>query len=144
MSITRILSAKLILKDLLLLGFPFCFFPIRPLMCNCSFPSPQDLGNKDLNRDKIYLICQIVRVGKMDLKDTNTKKCTQGLRRPFGVAGNDTRHAINSHWGAHFIWLRFKRILFPLLLDLPPPPPTQKKKKSYAIQLLILIFLVAK
>ncbi|KAL0608483.1 Dedicator of cytokinesis protein 2, partial [Plecturocebus cupreus] len=48
-----------------------------------------DLGNKDLNRDKIYLICQIVRVGKMDLKDTGTKKCTQGLRRPFGVAVMD-------------------------------------------------------
>ncbi|KAM4826766.1 LOW QUALITY PROTEIN: dedicator of cytokinesis protein 2 [Thomomys bottae] len=48
-----------------------------------------DLGNKDLNRDKIYLICQIVRIGKMDLKDTNVKKCTQGLRRPFGVAGMD-------------------------------------------------------
>ncbi len=46
----------------------------------------QDLGNKDLSREKIYLICQIVRVGRMDLKETN-KKCTQGLRRPFGVAG---------------------------------------------------------
>uniref|UniRef100_A0A8C4M0R0 Dedicator of cytokinesis 2 n=1 Tax=Equus asinus asinus TaxID=83772 RepID=A0A8C4M0R0_EQUAS len=48
-----------------------------------------DLGNKDLNRDKIYLICQIVRVGKMDLKDSNSKKCTLGLRRPFGVAVMD-------------------------------------------------------
>ncbi|XP_008325250.1 dedicator of cytokinesis 2 [Cynoglossus semilaevis] len=47
-----------------------------------------DLGNKDLSREKIYLICQIVRVGKMDLKETN-KKCTQGLRRPFGVAVMD-------------------------------------------------------
>lgn len=47
-----------------------------------------DLGNKDLNRDKIFLICQIVRIGKMDLKDMNVKKCTQGLRRPFGVAGD--------------------------------------------------------
>ncbi|XP_061900046.1 dedicator of cytokinesis protein 2 [Entelurus aequoreus] len=47
-----------------------------------------DLGNKDLSRDKIYLICQIVRVGRMDLKETN-KKCTQGLRRPFGVAVMD-------------------------------------------------------
>ncbi|MGH0168050.1 UNVERIFIED_CONTAM: hypothetical protein FKN15_057270 [Acipenser sinensis] len=46
-----------------------------------------DLGNKDLNREKIYLICQIVRVGRMELKDTNLKKCTMGLRRPFGVAG---------------------------------------------------------
>jgi len=48
------------------------------------------LGNKDLSREKIYLICQIVRVGRMDLKETN-KKCTLGLRRPFGVAGTFTR-----------------------------------------------------
>ncbi|XP_016420789.1 dedicator of cytokinesis 2 [Sinocyclocheilus rhinocerous] len=48
-----------------------------------------DLGNKDLGREKIYLICQIVRVGRMDLKDANQKKCTTGLRRPFGVAVMD-------------------------------------------------------
>ncbi|XP_010145059.1 PREDICTED: dedicator of cytokinesis protein 2-like, partial [Eurypyga helias] len=48
-----------------------------------------DLGNKDLGRDKIYLVCQIVRVGRMDLKDSNSKKYTQGLRRPFGVAVMD-------------------------------------------------------
>ncbi|KAM4621829.1 LOW QUALITY PROTEIN: dedicator of cytokinesis 2 [Polymixia lowei] len=47
-----------------------------------------DLGNKDLNREKIYLICQIVRVGRMDLKESH-KKCTTGLRRPFGVAVMD-------------------------------------------------------
>lgn len=47
----------------------------------------QDLGNKDLSREKIYLICQIVRVGRMDLKEAINKKFTQGLRRPFGVAG---------------------------------------------------------
>lgn len=50
----------------------------------------QDLGNKDLSREKIYLICQIVRVGRMDLKETNNKKCTVGLRRPFGVAGTSS------------------------------------------------------
>uniref|UniRef100_A0A674GSI8 Dedicator of cytokinesis 2 n=1 Tax=Taeniopygia guttata TaxID=59729 RepID=A0A674GSI8_TAEGU len=48
-----------------------------------------DLGNKDLSRDKIYLVCQIVRVGRMDLRDSNSKKYTQGLRRPFGVAVMD-------------------------------------------------------
>ncbi|ROL41085.1 Dedicator of cytokinesis protein 2 [Anabarilius grahami] len=48
-----------------------------------------DLGNKDLNREKIYLICQIVRVGRMDLKDAPHKKWTMGLRRPFGVAVMD-------------------------------------------------------
>ncbi|XP_029296967.1 LOW QUALITY PROTEIN: dedicator of cytokinesis 2 [Cottoperca gobio] len=48
-----------------------------------------DLGNKDLCREKIYLICQIVRVGGMDLKETSNEKCTQGLRRPFGVAVMD-------------------------------------------------------
>ncbi|KAM7162587.1 dedicator of cytokinesis protein 2 isoform 2-T2 [Macrochelys suwanniensis] len=53
-----------------------------------------DLGNKDLNRDKVYLICQIVRVGRMDLRDSNTKKCTQGLRRPFGVAVMDITDTI--------------------------------------------------
>ncbi|KAM9850055.1 dedicator of cytokinesis 2 [Aulostomus maculatus] len=52
-----------------------------------------DLGNKDLSREKIYLICQIVRVGKMDLKETH-KKCTQGLRRPFGVAVMDISNII--------------------------------------------------
>ncbi|KAJ0050076.1 hypothetical protein NL108_011796, partial [Boleophthalmus pectinirostris] len=48
-----------------------------------------DLGNKDLSREKIYLICQIVRVGRMDLKESYSKKFTQGLRRPFGVAVMD-------------------------------------------------------
>uniref|UniRef100_A0AAQ5XQ69 Dedicator of cytokinesis 2 n=1 Tax=Amphiprion ocellaris TaxID=80972 RepID=A0AAQ5XQ69_AMPOC len=40
-----------------------------------------------LIREKIYLICQIVRVGRMDLR--MDKKYTQGLRRPFGVAVMD-------------------------------------------------------
>lgn len=33
-------------------------------------------------------MCQIVRVGRMELRDNNTRKLTSGLRRPFGVAGN--------------------------------------------------------
>uniref|UniRef100_F6XFM6 Dedicator of cytokinesis 2 n=1 Tax=Xenopus tropicalis TaxID=8364 RepID=F6XFM6_XENTR len=53
-----------------------------------------DLGNKDLNREKIYLVCQIVRIGRMDLKDSNLKKYTQGLRRPFGVAVMDITDVI--------------------------------------------------
>ncbi|XP_072353782.1 dedicator of cytokinesis protein 2-like [Scyliorhinus torazame] len=48
-----------------------------------------DLGSKDLNRERIYLVCQIVRVGRMELKETNAKKMTQGLRRPFGVSAMD-------------------------------------------------------
>ncbi|XP_078449223.1 dedicator of cytokinesis protein 1-like isoform X1 [Lampetra planeri] len=47
-----------------------------------------DLGGKDLAIEKMYLVCQIVRNGCMDLKDNN-KKCTIGLRRPFGVAVMD-------------------------------------------------------
>ncbi|GAB5567149.1 dedicator of cytokinesis protein 2 [Prionailurus iriomotensis] len=82
-----------------------------------------DLGNKDLNRDKIYLICQIVRVGKMDLKDTNTKKCTQGLRRPFGVAGevtaeNDFLHSLlgkvtasKGDSGGQGLWVTMKMLV---------------------------------
>uniref|UniRef100_A0A8C4LZH0 Dedicator of cytokinesis 2 n=1 Tax=Equus asinus asinus TaxID=83772 RepID=A0A8C4LZH0_EQUAS len=61
-----------------------------------------DLGNKDLNRDKIYLICQIVRVGKMDLKDSNSKKCTLGLRRPFGVAVGDPMRASSEQFVLFF------------------------------------------
>ncbi|XP_063303573.1 dedicator of cytokinesis protein 2 [Pelobates fuscus] len=53
-----------------------------------------DLGNKDLNREKMYLVCQIVRIGRMDLKENNLKKCTQGLRRPFGVAVMDITDVI--------------------------------------------------
>ncbi|NXU26372.1 DOCK5 protein, partial [Thalassarche chlororhynchos] len=44
-----------------------------------------DLSSSDLIRPKISLVCQIVRVGHMELKDG--KKHTCGLRRPFGVAG---------------------------------------------------------
>lgn len=47
----------------------------------------QDLGSEDLKREKISFVCQIVRVGRMELRDNNTKKLTSGLRRPFGVAG---------------------------------------------------------
>ncbi|XP_073684050.1 dedicator of cytokinesis protein 1-like [Garra rufa] len=45
-----------------------------------------DLGSEDLKREKISFVCQIVRVGRMELRDNNTKKLTSGLRRPFGVA----------------------------------------------------------
>uniref|UniRef100_A0A8C5EI05 Dedicator of cytokinesis 2 n=1 Tax=Gouania willdenowi TaxID=441366 RepID=A0A8C5EI05_GOUWI len=64
-------------------------FPIEIEMLNNLKVVFTDLGNKDLSREKIFLICQIVRVGRMDLKDSNNKKCTQGLRRPFGVAVMD-------------------------------------------------------
>ena len=47
----------------------------------------QDMGVNDLEREKIALVCQIVRIGRMDLKDNVTKKQTSGIRRPFGVAG---------------------------------------------------------
>ncbi|KAJ0002424.1 hypothetical protein NQD34_007573 [Periophthalmus magnuspinnatus] len=64
-------------------------FPIELDMLNNLKVVFTDLGNKDLSREKIYLICQIVREGRMDLKETQSKKLTQGLRRPFGVAVMD-------------------------------------------------------
>uniref|UniRef100_A0A4W4F7K5 Dedicator of cytokinesis 2 n=1 Tax=Electrophorus electricus TaxID=8005 RepID=A0A4W4F7K5_ELEEL len=67
-----------------------------------------DLGNKDLNREKIYLICQIVRVGRMDLKDTN-KKCTVGLRRPFGVAVMDISDIIKGKM--EWLWVTMKALV---------------------------------
>lgn len=36
-------------------------------------------------RQRLFLVCQIIRVGSMELKEG--KKHTGGLRRPFGVAG---------------------------------------------------------
>ncbi|XP_071827704.1 dedicator of cytokinesis protein 1-like isoform X3 [Apostichopus japonicus] len=49
-----------------------------------------DLGAKDLQREKIYLVCQIIRIGRMELKEgeqkDNNKKYTVGLKRPCGVA----------------------------------------------------------
>ncbi|XP_046888131.1 dedicator of cytokinesis protein 1 [Hypomesus transpacificus] len=54
-----------------------------------------DLGSEDLKREKISFVCQIVRVGRMELRDNNTKKLTSGLRRPFGVAVMDVTDIIN-------------------------------------------------
>lgn len=65
----------------------FFFTICGPLHCSYS----QDLGSEDLKREKISFVCQIVRVGRMELRDNNTKKLTSGLRRPFGVAGNVVR-----------------------------------------------------
>ncbi|KAK7122279.1 hypothetical protein R3I94_019413 [Phoxinus phoxinus] len=53
-----------------------------------------DLGSEDLTREKISFVCQIVRVGRMELRDNNTKKLTSGLRRPFGVAVMDVTDII--------------------------------------------------
>lgn len=61
--------------------------PIPPLSLFVVVIVLQDLGSEDLKREKISFVCQIVRVGRMELRDNNTKKLTSGLRRPFGVAG---------------------------------------------------------
>lgn len=46
-----------------------------------------DLGLQDLQRDKLYIVCQIIRYGKMDMNNKQSKKGqTRNLRRPFGVA----------------------------------------------------------
>uniref|UniRef100_A0A8D2Q3K9 Dedicator of cytokinesis 2 n=1 Tax=Varanus komodoensis TaxID=61221 RepID=A0A8D2Q3K9_VARKO len=68
-----------------------------------------DLGNKDLGRDKIYLICQIVRVGRMDLRDTYSKKYTQGIRRPFGAAVMDITDIVKGK--AERLWVTMKMLV---------------------------------
>ncbi|KAM9312793.1 dedicator of cytokinesis protein 5 [Gastrophryne carolinensis] len=52
-----------------------------------------DLSSLDLIRPRISLVCQIVRVGHMELKDG--KKHTFGLRRPFGVAVMDISDVVH-------------------------------------------------
>ncbi|XP_019570416.2 dedicator of cytokinesis protein 5 isoform X1 [Rhinolophus sinicus] len=64
-----------------------------------------DLSSADLIRPRISLVCQIVRVGHMELKDG--KKHTCGLRRPFGVAVMDItdviRGKVDDEEKQHFI-----------------------------------------
>ncbi|XP_053406382.1 dedicator of cytokinesis protein 1-like [Mercenaria mercenaria] len=48
-----------------------------------------DLDAKDRQREKVFIVFQIVRCGVMDFKDVDDKKQTRGLRRPFGAAAMD-------------------------------------------------------
>ncbi|XP_008197863.2 dedicator of cytokinesis protein 1 isoform X2 [Tribolium castaneum] len=64
-----------------------------------------DLGKRDLEREKIYLVCYVVRVGAMESKEpdhrrssvsvVNKKGTTDGIRRPFGVAAMEITHFMN-------------------------------------------------
>ncbi|XP_066567873.1 dedicator of cytokinesis protein 2 isoform X2 [Amia ocellicauda] len=53
-----------------------------------------DLGLRDLTRERLLLVCQIVRVGRMDLKEVNLRRATLGLRRPLGVSVMDVTDII--------------------------------------------------
>lgn len=61
----------------------------RPLRCcqGDTAPVSQDLGSTDLKRERLFLVCQIIRVGRMDLRDSHSRKLSTGLRRPFGISG---------------------------------------------------------
>lgn len=66
-----------------------------------------DLGSKDLQREKMYFVCQIIRVGNMESKDleaqkqrhstiyNSQKKLVDGLRRPYGVAAFEITEILN-------------------------------------------------
>ena len=58
---------------------------------NCKCVLFQDLGIKDTQRERVFLVNQIVRIGHMDIKEVDVKKDTTSLRRPFGVAGTVKR-----------------------------------------------------
>nr|CAD7428799.1 unnamed protein product [Timema monikensis] len=57
----------------------------------------RDLGSRDLIREKVYLVCYVVRVGAMEVRDTDHRRSShvprkspgEGMRRPFGVAAMD-------------------------------------------------------
>lgn len=58
-----------------------------------------DLGSKDLEREKVFLVCQIVRMGAMEMKDNDNRRASttqrkpidsaKRVRRPFGAAVMD-------------------------------------------------------
>uniref|UniRef100_A0A8D0SKY6 Dedicator of cytokinesis 5 n=1 Tax=Sus scrofa TaxID=9823 RepID=A0A8D0SKY6_PIG len=79
-----------------------------------------DLSSTDLIRPRISLVCQIVRVGHMELKEG--KKHTCGLRRPFGVAVMDITDIIHGK----FIFYSFKGLW--VSLKLLPGDLTQVQK----------------
>ncbi|XP_057339656.1 dedicator of cytokinesis protein 1 isoform X1 [Microplitis mediator] len=60
-----------------------------------------DLGSRDLTRDKVYLVCYVIRVGGMEPREIDhrrssvvqanvkSKNYSDSMRRPFGVAAMD-------------------------------------------------------
>uniref|UniRef100_A0A8C5H967 Dedicator of cytokinesis 5 n=1 Tax=Gouania willdenowi TaxID=441366 RepID=A0A8C5H967_GOUWI len=76
-----------------------------------------DLSSSDLMRQRLFLVCQIIRVGCMELKEG--KKQTGGLRRPFGVAVmdiTDIAHGkIDDEDKQHFIPFQQQLIMSPLI-----------------------------
>ncbi|XP_050420571.1 dedicator of cytokinesis protein 1 isoform X2 [Adelges cooleyi] len=49
-----------------------------------------DLGTRDLAREKVYLVCYIIRIGGMENDNTSKKSLmTTQIRRPWGVAAMD-------------------------------------------------------
>lgn len=65
-----------------------------------------DLGNGDLLREKVFLVCYVVRIGAMETKEvdfrrssvqstTIRKGTTERIRRPFGVAAMDITNYIS-------------------------------------------------
>ncbi|XP_049862449.1 dedicator of cytokinesis protein 1 isoform X3 [Schistocerca gregaria] len=56
-----------------------------------------DLGSRDLTRSKVYLVCYIIRIGAMEVRDIDHRRSSQvpkklhaeGMRRPWGVAAMD-------------------------------------------------------
>ena len=65
----------------------------------------QDLGSKDMLREKIFFICQVIRIGGMDQRESgdtmqraksihSSKKFSDGIRRPFGVVAMDITEVI--------------------------------------------------
>ncbi|PSN51994.1 Dedicator of cytokinesis protein 1 [Blattella germanica] len=56
-----------------------------------------DLGSRDLSREKVYLVCYVVRLGAMEVRDIDHRRSSHiqkkahadGMRRPFGVAAMD-------------------------------------------------------
>lgn len=63
------------------------------------------MGKRDLEREKIYLVCYVIRVGAMEVKETDhrrssvslalKKNLNENMRRPFGVASMDITNFIN-------------------------------------------------
>lgn len=65
------------------------------------------MGKKDLERERIYLVCYVIRIGSMDTKEpdrrssitmVNKKVTDEGMRRPFGVAAKEVTMYMNGKY----------------------------------------------
>lgn len=67
------------------------------------------MGSGDLLRERVFLVCYVIRIGGMDTKEVDYRRSsiqpmspkkglTEGVRRPFGVAAMEITNYISGKY----------------------------------------------